>query len=458
MADRRTFGKAQSTRAASGRSRQSSRRPSQGQKTTSRNSESRAAARKVRGASHASVDIPTRSQAQTKRRTATTMGSGFRRNRSVSHVSSLGAEAARSGQMPATFGSVGKWVSSNRLIAAIIAIVLLIALVVVFDTFANMGKAYGNVSINGMNVSGMTAEDMHAALDENFGSKLASSQVTVYASEEARTESAQAHEGDQNQATAEQISAEDAKAKATSWTVDGATLSAHLDYDKAIEEALSAGRAGGPFDRLAVALGGASIDLNVEFDSGALDAFATDIDSAMGDARKDAMVVIEDGKASPVEGHDGMMVDRKWLAGKLSDVMLGKEGATYVIAEVGQAPSRTTIEQAEFVSDAVNRALRTGVSFTYESGNWTADATELGNWSRVEVVEGANGYDLQPSIDSAVATSALVKHLSASTASAASDSVAVDFESDNGQVMVKTSGAGEIPEVVPAIEQVNEAL
>ena len=196
------------------------------------------------------------------------------------------------------------------------------------------------------------------------------------------------------------------------------------------------------------------------FDEGEVDKFASEIDKTVGDARADATVAIESGKAHAVDGHDGTMVDRKWLEGQMSDVMLGKNGATYVIAEVAAAPSRTTREQAEAVSSAVNKALEAGATFTYRSNDWTADSYELGNWTRVDVVESGDGYDLKPRIDQDTATAALVKNVSleSSASKAEAGSITVKFEQGDNGIIVNTSGTGEVPEVVPAIESANEAL
>ena len=306
----------------------------------------------------------------------------------------------------------------------------------------------------------MTSEDMRKALDEAYASKLASSQVTVYASEEARQRAADELAALSNEETAEEISVEDAQQRITSWTADGSTLQATLPYDQVIERALDAGRKGGPFGRIALAITGEDIPLTVVFDDEQLDTFASEIDKTIGNARVDATVVIEDGTASSVEGHDGMQVDRDWLAERLSDVILEKDGSTYIIAEATEAPSRTTKEQADYLRDAINKALTAGAVFTYHSNDWTADQYELGNWTRVDVVQKDGEYDLQASIDPNIATSAIVKHVAslASTSSNDSNGITVDFETSDNGIIVKTSGSGEVPEVVPAIESVNEAL
>ena len=438
-----------------------SRRPSQGQKTTSHNSGMRVAERIARSGSHAqSTAQQARSSSHARRQPSKAVGVGAGNARArAAGMQARPAGAARA-SVPATsapFSSLWERLLEHRALTAVLAAVLVVVLFVLADTAANWGRAYGNVSINGMSVAGMTAEDMRGALDAQFGAKLPGSQVSVYASEEARERSTQKLAQEENAATAEQVSAEDAKANVGTWTADGATLKASLPYDQVISEALEAGRKGGPFGRIALALSGQDVELSVLYDETALDTFASDIDASYGNARQDATVSIDNGHASVVEGHDGTMVDRSWLAERLSDVMLGKNGATYVIAEASETPSRTTSEQAERMAEAVNKALAAGVAFTYKQGSWTAEAAELGNWTRVDVVQAGDGFDLSARIDAGTATSSLVKNLSAAAKANTTD-VVVDFEKTDAGIQVNTSGAGEIPEVSSAIEQVNEGL
>lgn len=467
MATRRIRETSRSTDPSSRRGRSTSaRKPSQGQKTASRSSSTRVAERKARKGSHA-VASTHRSNSSSKtapKRNQPSAGLGARRSHasnSSRFTASKQHSAKQSGQ--SNFGQsaatlVKERALANKPLTIVLAIIALIVVIVVWDSASNMGKAYGNVSINGMSVAGMTEDDMRNALDEKFGSKLSSSSVTVYASEDARQREGEKFKKETDEATAEQISVEDAQAKVTSWTADGSTLGATLPYDQVIAEALEAGRRGGPFGRIALAVAGEDIPLTVQFDAKALDSFAEEVDKTVGDKRVDATVAIEGGVARSVPGHDGYMVDRDWLSDKLSNVMLEKDGSTYVIAEAVEAPSRTSEEQAKELCESINKALQGGAAFTYKSTNWSADATELGNWTKVAVVEKDGGYALEPSVDSAIATSALVKHLSGAKSTSDTENIVVDFESSDSGVMVKTSGSAEIPEVGPAIEQVNDGL
>ena len=430
-----------------------SRRSAKGQKAAGRHSASHAGSRTLKEGTRSNplAETSAKSFASTRRRTE--------RARSTSNKSSAKASRSASLKRDGAALSLKERVFSSRIATVVVVAIALLLVLVLCDTVGNWGKAYGNVSINGMDVGGMTSEQIRAALDEKFGSKLAGSKVTIYASEEARARESEKYAKEEDAAIVEQISADEAKAKVTSWTADGTTLKAALPYDRVIGEAMQAGRKGGPFARIALAFGNEDVPLDVTFDENALETFAKDIDATVGDERQDATVEVQNGYASAVDGHDGNMVDRAWLAQKISDVILDKNGATYVIAEASYAPSRTTLAQAEALAEAVNRALAAGVDFSYKTTSWSANAAELGNWTQFNVVDKGDGtYDLQASIDPSVATAALVKHMSANADPSSAEGIAVDFEVSDGNVVVKTSGSAEIPEVVPAIESTNEAL
>ena len=76
---------------------------------------------------------------------------------------------------------------STYLIA--IAVIAMFAIVGIFDTAANWGKAYGNVSVAGMDVSGKTEEEIATLLQDAYAQRVSHAQVTVFADEEAKRNS-----------------------------------------------------------------------------------------------------------------------------------------------------------------------------------------------------------------------------------------------------------------------------
>ena len=218
--------------------------------------------------------------------------------------SSYAARAARTSRSSAqrsrrTSSHAAKMTFKERLLTsrpalAAIAIVAVIALVGVFDMAANSGKAFGNVSVNGMNVSGMTSEQIQEMLREEFTPRVSHAQVTIYASDEVNDTKSDVL-AEEARAIAEQISVEEANQKKSSWQVDSLSLKASLPIEQAAEQALAVGRSdGGIATRLGLLVGEHNVEMGVDFDEAALEELATDIDNTIGDPRIDATVTVED--------------------------------------------------------------------------------------------------------------------------------------------------------------------
>ena len=338
---------------------------------------------------------------------------------------------------------------------AIAAAIVVLLVVVLWDNAANYGKAYGNVSVEGTSVAGMNEEQIRAMLEDEFGAKLTASEVRIYASDDSKSRESSERSRREDVAQAEQVSVEDAKANVTSWVTSASGVRAHIPYDEIVSQALEAGRGDGPFGRLALLVAPKDISFSIAYDDKAIEELATAIDGTVGDARSDATVVVEDGSANAVKGHDGKMVDRDWLKGKLSESFMSEEESPSFVAEVTDAPSRTTFEQAQEMATDINRAINSNLEFKYHTQKWSADASNIAEWTRVMVVQVEDGYELRANIDASKATSDLVKHLDASVDGT---NVIVDFEKNGDEIVVKTSGTGVIPEVGPAVAQANEAL
>ena len=339
-----------------------------------------------------------------------------------------------------------------------IAIVVIAALAVigVFDTAANWGKAYGNVTINGIEVGGMTSDEMHDTLKSEFGPRVSHAQVTVYADEDAKRRAELAEASTTDDSVAEQLSVEESYRTVESWTVDALTLKASVPYDKVVDEALAIGRSdGGVLARLALLGGKKDVSLSVDFDAGCLEDLASQIDLTIGNPRVDATVTIDEGVASPVEGHSGTMVDRDWLADKLSHSMIDNDASEPFIAEAVPTESRITAEQARDMADSINRAIAEGVVFSYKGKTWLAGPVILGDWTQVSIVGEKGSWHLEPTIISSYAIPVVVNKVGAEITS---DDMAVTFDKTGSDIMVHTSGTANIPEVSLAVEELQRVL
>ena len=353
---------------------------------------------------------------------------------------------------------------SNRIATIVVIVLIVLAIGGIVDGASNFNKAYGNVTVNGIDVGGMTAEEIDSTLRSSLAQPVSHAQVKVYASEKAKsTDLSELSEEDRMAqleaiAQAEQISVEQAAANVESWTTDALSLKAAIPYEDLVAQALAVGRDdGGILTRLTLFFAKHDVPVEVSFDEGLVDALASDVDRTIGDARVDATVQIEDGEAFPVEGHDGRMVDREWFKQMLSAALVSGEESPSFVAKVTDAPSRITFAQAQEASEGINRALNIGAVFTYKGAEWIAYGYDIGNWTRVETTADEDGgYELSVRIDEASAIPAVVQGAGAAVKS---DNVTVKFnKADDGTIVVRTFGPGNIPEVAPAVAMLDESL
>ena len=366
-------------------------------------------------------DAPINTRSTTQRRasgkTTNTSGSRVKSSRAKSKISKKKTWNAKNVDIPGALAIIGKAIISSRVATIIVAVVLVFAVGGIWDTVSNWEKSYGNVTVNGINVGGMTKQEIVEVLDGEYTSKIRDAKVTIYASEEAMNAESSEVEDAERVAQAEEVSVEEADAAVTEWQTNVYDLGGSMPYEEVADKALEAGRHAGPFGRLGVMLFGSEVPLQVQFDEAKLEDFAATVDKTIGDPRIDATVALENGAAHPVEGKQGVMVNRNDFAKKISDSMLGISGSSSFIAEAVAAPSRTTYEQAQQTSDGINRSIAAGATFTYENDSWTASPEDLASWTKVEVKEADNGYELVASISEDAAIPAVVKGVKANVTS-----------------------------------------
>lgn len=355
-----------------------------------------------------------------------------------------------------TAASLGSRIASSKVALIVIAVIAMFAIVGIFDTASNWGKAYGNVSVAGMDVSGKTEEEIAALLQDQYAQRISHAQVTIFADEEAKKNGKNFLSEEERRAIAEQISNEEAVSTIGSWIVDTLSLKATVPYAEIAHQAVDLGRGEGGFlTRLGLLVTHRDIPMHVDFDANALETVASDIDRTIGEPREDSSVIIEDGKALAQEGHSGMLVDRTWLSNKISEEMLKDSNERNFIAQASNADSRIPLQTAQETADAINRAITSGITFRYQGYDWKPSATDLGNWITVTTEEENGSWTLKPSVNSQVALPAIVKGAGATITA---DDMTVTFENTGGDVLVHTSGSGNIPEVSQAVSSLEEAL
>ena len=342
----------------------------------------------------------------------------------------------------------------SKVAFAVLVVVVVVALVGVVDFGTNYGRAYDGVSVGGLDVSGMTEEEIVELLDETYGELLESASATVYASEEAAT----GGDADEEEVDAELLTAEEELASITSWVVSAEDLAAELPSEELAAEAVSVGRDDeGLLERIEAALDGREIDVYLTFGEEELEEFASTLDLTLGVEHVDYSFVVEDGVATVTEGSDGYEVDRDELADQLEEVFLASEdGSGSFVATVDYVPVRIDEEEAQRVCDLVNAAIANGAELLCNEGVLEISAEELGSWIVGEVEETEDGYELVPHVDESAAKSSIVAF---ATEYYTGEEMIVSFDKDDdGNVTVSVESSATIPLVDETAEALEEAL
>lgn len=344
----------------------------------------------------------------------------------------------------------------SKIALVVFLVAILFGFGVLIDVGINGGKAYPGVHIGSLDVSGKTQQEISAMVSETYQPRLDDGIITIYASEESKSDAGDELKQTENEALVEQRSVEEAQANTDFWTTDAATLGAALDADALAAKAYEVGRSdGGIFTRLTALFSGYTVEPTLEYNSDEVEALASQIDETVGDPRVDFGVSIEEGTATVTEGHDGEMLDRDEFTKQITSAFLEYEERSF-IAEPEYAPLRIDESQAQAVCDSINAAIDNGITLQYQGESWEIDPVEIGSTLSTRIDERDSGWTLVAYVDENKARSLILsqaqQHYEGTTAK-----VSFTKEAD-GSITVHTDGAGTMPLATEAVQALNDVL
>lgn len=343
-----------------------------------------------------------------------------------------------------------------------VAVIVVVALVAggLVDSALNAGKIYPGITIGSVDVSGMTEKQAANAVHAAYNERVQSREVIIFSTEEVASSVDVEQQLVQDQAQAEQISFEEAQKSKILWVETAEDLGASVPAEDYAREAFEVGREGiGMIDRISALVGGWNIEVGVSFDEEKIEALASDIDSSIGEPRQDYDIVIEQGQASVVEGHDGDMIGRDGLKAEISDVLLsdGEQNVGSFVAWVEYAPLRIGEAQAQRTCDAVNAAIEQGATFSSDGETLEVSRETLGDWIDTRIDETDSVFLLCPYVDQELATPSLVALVNGSDQGDSSN-VVIDITVNGDEVTVTPQGEVTVPEITEAISALDASL
>ena len=324
------------------------------------------------------------------------------------------------------------------------------------DHLLNGERIYRGVSVGTVDLSGMTRQEAAVALDEAYGDHVSSGAGIIFASDEAAQTVDVNTALTEEAAQAEQLSVEEARADKKLWVAEAGTLGARIPVTDLVEEAFAIGRDGGLSQRIEAATQSVTLPVRLVFDEEALEALATEIDETIGEPRVDYNVAIEEGVTSLVEGHDGTIVDRDELRGKLAEGFLGATPDNFsFVAHASWAPSRIDAEAAEACRAFIQSVLDRGITFTFEGNQWDLGAAEMGRWITTDVIERDGVARLAPTFDEKTACADLLALIrDAGFVSA----VTVSFANEGGELWVYAQDGSRYPLTADAVSAADTGI
>ena len=350
-------------------------------------------------------------------------------------------------------GGIRGWVAEfattyQRQLLVVGAVLVVFLLIGLLDMGVNWGKIYTGVHVGSIDVSGMTVEEAAAAIDGEYGARIAATEVQIYA-DETTMEKANRGETIESLEESETVSAEEAAKKRKVWNVTASELQARLYPDQLAEQALQVGREnGGLFGRISAQTFGWNIEPAIEMSDSAIETLGTSIDRSIGNAHVDYGIDLSEGTAVVTPGRAGREINRSTLRSEICTRLLGNAEGGFV-ATVEDADVRISEETARGVAERINAGIAHGATFTFEGTTWEASSHDLAALIDTEVRKDGESWTLDAQYNKTFAKSALLTNLNSTYSK---QNVKVQFAKTDDTIMVQSDTTGEMPEVGKAVD------
>jgi vancomycin resistance protein YoaR len=378
----------------------------------------------------------------------------------------------------------------TKLMLPVFVIIAILVIYCCVDISASFGKIHPGVSVQGVDVGGMTTEDASAKLTEELTPTLSSAHVAIYEDSAcASKDGVQIDNSGVAQAYADETAAgSDINGDGTidKWIVNAETIGAYIDGDSLATQAYQVGR-GGNFiaDRFGAWFGGKKLDATVSVHGEYFNVLMTEINQEIGTPIVDSTVTIESGAVGVKKGSDGVSVNTDSFIKSFSSAVYNSTNPYFVI------PMKTDTmhispETAQRVADQVKASIAKDVTLTHSPKTWVMKTADLGsvisqkvlapgdvmtfgNSTQKVVSDGSataqydtsagydsnSGYTLQAYVDQAAMDKYLVDILGSLATGGA---VNASFDTSSGSVVIVNSVNGYGPDRAAAEVKLQDLL
>lgn len=333
-----------------------------------------------RSQSSTSTGVSGRGGSASSRSKAATSG-----NRNVSGVGKR--SAAKHAPARDDVGGFARFVGLVRqlpyvMVPLLVAVVLVIGYTVV-DIASSLGKIHPGVSVQGVDVGGMSTSDAAAKLNETLTPQLNEAHITLYQNADIAAADGVVIESNSGieKAYADQTSGSDVNKDGVTdkWTVTAETIGAYVDGQALAEEAYRIGREGNFIaERFGAWFGGKPLVATVAVSDERFNALISEINTTIGKPIVDSTIGINGGAVTVVTGSNGTSVEKPQFIKSFSKAAFDSNHP-YCTIPMQTDPMHITSATAQRVADAVSAAIAEDVKIIYNEKSWVMNRTDLGN-------------------------------------------------------------------------------
>lgn len=274
-----------------------------------------------------------------------------------------------------------------------IPVYVLVALILVYsiiDVTASFGRIHPGVSVQGVDVGGLSVEEASSKLTEALAPQLQSARISIYESGSvASADGVDISDSGIEQAYADETAGSDLNGDGSidKWNITAETIGAYVDGQALANEAYLVGRQGNFIvDRFIAWFGACKLPATVSVREERFNTLMTEINQEIGLPIVDSLVVIENGSVSVSDGKDGWSVQQDEFIKRFSAAAFDSERSYYVVP-MATDPMRINPATAQKVADDVRKAISEDVTIVHDPNTWTLDTADLGNLVSQQVLK-----------------------------------------------------------------------
>jgi vancomycin resistance protein YoaR len=273
----------------------------------------------------------------------------------------------------------------------IIAVVFAL-LGLVLDVTINFDRIHRGVTLEGIDIGGMTRADAAAVLEEQLTATINSTPVDLFADEQLRTEGINEHTVELTGAsTTYRTDGEDSTSN--SWRISPLTVGAAPDGAALAEHAYAVGRGENFFaGRLKATLSGVELTGSLAYESSQLTTLESLLSDALGWREENANISFENESFVVVQSKEGYGANHEALIAALDRAFLSTDRS--FVVPMTTIPAIISDQEAFEVAVLAQSAIAQPVALVYENqDSWSLETSSLGSWITTSIETGDEDED-----------------------------------------------------------------